>query len=50
MFIGVLLLLVGVLLLLQRFGIICGDFWDWFWPIVVIAIGLSMIFKNLKRP
>ena len=50
MFFGFLILLIGVLLLLNRLGIIYGDFWDYFWPVLLVALGLSMIFKNRKKP
>ncbi len=46
MFLGVLILLLGVLLLLQQLDIIRGGVWEFFWPAAVIAIGISMIVKN----
>ena len=46
MFLGVLILLLGVLLLLQKLDIISGGVWEFFWPAAVIAIGISMIVKN----
>jgi hypothetical protein len=49
MFIGALLLLLGVLMLLQRAGIISGTVWDYFWPAVVIAIGLHLVFKSRRK-
>lgn len=48
MFFGMLLLILGALMLLNRFDIITGGVWDYFWPVVVIAIGVSMIFKSRK--
>jgi hypothetical protein len=48
LFIGILLLLLGVLLLLERFGVVYGGFWDWFWPVVIIALGLSLVFKHRR--
>ena len=52
MFFGVLLLILGGLMLLNQFGLLRGDTWDYFWPVVVIAIGVSMIFKQkqVKKP
>ena len=32
MFIGFLILLIGILMLPDRLGVIHGDFWDYFWP------------------
>lgn len=49
MFFGVLLIIMGVLMLLDQLGVLHGDMWDYFWPTVIIAIGVSMIFKH-KRP
>ncbi|MCH7690106.1 MAG: hypothetical protein IIA17_03560 [candidate division Zixibacteria bacterium] len=46
MFLGVLILLLGVLLLLQQLDIIRGGVWEYFWPAAVIAIGISMIVKH----
>ncbi len=46
MFCGVLILLLGVLLLLQQLDIIHGGVWEYFWPVAVIAIGISMIAKH----
>ena len=46
MFLGVLILLLGVLMLLQQLDIIRGGVWEFFWPASVIAIGISMIVKN----
>jgi uncharacterized membrane protein HdeD (DUF308 family) len=49
-FIGILLLLLGVLMLLSKLDIIRGDFWQFFWPIALIALGISIVFKHTKRP
>ena len=49
MFFGVLLIIMGILMLLDRIGVLQGDVWNYFWPTVIIAIGISMIFKD-KRP
>jgi hypothetical protein len=49
MFFGVLLIIMGVLMLSDQLGLLHGDMWDYFWPTVIIAIGISMIFKH-KRP
>ena len=49
MFWGFLILLIGVLMLLDELNIIYGDFWDYFWPVALIALGASMVFKNRKN-
>jgi len=48
MFFGVLLLILGALMLLTRLDFIPGDTFDYLWPVVIIALGASMIFKNRK--
>jgi hypothetical protein len=48
MFWGFLILLMGVLMLLDRLGIIYGNFWEYFWPGALVALGASMIFKHRK--
>ncbi|MFH2036273.1 MAG: DUF5668 domain-containing protein [Candidatus Zixiibacteriota bacterium] len=49
MFFGIALVIAGILLVLSRMGIIYGDFWDYFWPIILIALGVKMVFDH-KRP
>jgi hypothetical protein len=48
MFVGFLILLIGILMLLDRLGVIQGDFWEYFWPGALIALGISMVLKNRK--
>ena len=53
MFVGVLLLLLGALMLMDKFGLLRGDAWYYFWPLAVIALGVSLVFdstRNKKRP
>lgn len=43
---GIVLILIGVLFLLDNFGI---DLWDnlWrFWPVILIAAGVAMLFPK----
>jgi len=49
MFIGILVLVVGVVFLLQNLGYISGSVWDIIWPAIVIVVGLSMIFRGRVR-
>ena len=49
MFIGILLLILGLLLLLREMGLIHGDIWDYIWPIALIALGASMIFNDRRK-
>ncbi len=48
MFFGVLLLAMGILMLLEKLGVIYGDFWDYLWPVAIIALGASMIVDRKK--
>ena len=47
MFVGLLITLIGALILLRNLDVIHGDFWDWFWPLLLVLVGLSII---VKRP
>ncbi len=49
MFVGTLLVFMGVLLLLDKLGIIHGNAWDYFWPIALIALGVSFITDKKKH-
>ena len=49
MFMGILLLLIGLLMLLNRLDLIRGGFWDWLWPVVMIAIGVNMLAKHFRK-
>ena len=49
MFIGFLILLLGVIMLLTQLDVIRGGVWDYFWPTALIALGISLIAKNRKR-
>lgn len=46
MFIGFFILALGLIFLLRNLGWIHGFDWDLVWPILIIAFGLSMIFKR----
>jgi len=46
MFIGFLIIIIGVLMLCDHLGILPGDVWDYFVPMALIALGISMIFKD----
>jgi len=46
---GIIFLLFGVLFLLGNLGIMYFDFWDFigdWWPVILIVIGISVIFKR----
>jgi hypothetical protein len=47
----ILLICVGVILLLNTLGIVSWTSWSEigrFWPVLVIALGLSILWKNLR--
>lgn len=48
MFIGILLILIGAMMLLSKFGIIEGDFGDYIVPVALVAMGASFIFRDKK--
>jgi len=48
MFIGALLILAGAILLLDKMGYMPGDFWDYFWPVIIIALGIKILFSKRK--
>jgi hypothetical protein len=49
MFVGILLILLGTLALLDQMDIISGPIWGYFWPLAIVALGISMIFKREGR-
>ena len=49
MFIGALLLLIGILMVLERMDIIHGSVWGYLVPVALIALGLDFIFKRSHR-
>jgi len=48
MFFGITILGLGVLFLLRNLGIITEFSWSIIWPILLIAVGLSAMFKKRK--
>ncbi len=49
MFIGILLLILGVLMFLERTGVISGSFGDYIIPAALVALGLSMVLDHKKK-
>ena len=49
MFIGILLLILGVLMFLDKLGIIYGSVWDYLIPVALIALGAECIFKRTRK-
>jgi len=48
MFVGFAFVIAGILLILSKMDIISGGFWDYFWPIVLIALGAKIVFDHKK--
>ncbi len=49
MFVGMLLIILGVLLLLDHLGIIYGDVWDYFFPAAIVVLGIHLMVKGRSR-
>ena len=48
MFIGIVVIFIGAVLLLERLGIIEGGF-STYWPLLLIALGISMVVNQMRR-
>ncbi len=49
MFIGLVLIAVGVIALLVKLGILAGSIWNYTWPAVLIIAGLLFITRPFGR-
>ncbi|MEW5795554.1 MAG: DUF5668 domain-containing protein [Candidatus Zixiibacteriota bacterium] len=49
MFTGVLLLIIGTLMILQKAGVLEGSAWEFLLPAVLIALGLDFVFRSGKK-
>ena len=49
MYIGLLVIVLGVLFLLKNLGVIAGNFWNVLWPLVIVVAGISMLFGRKKQ-
>lgn len=43
---GLIFVIVGVLMLLERMDIISGGLWDYLWPVVIIVFGVHLMGKT----
>ncbi len=43
MFIGLVLLAIGVIALLVKLGVLTGSIWGYTWPVILIILGLSFL-------
>ena len=49
MFAGILLLIIGVLMILDKMNILHGSAWSYLLPAALIALGLDFIFKSGRK-
>lgn len=49
MFVGMLLILMGMLFLLEQIGILTDPIWGYFWPLAIVALGVSFITDSKKK-
>lgn len=49
MFIGLLILAIGVIFLLRNTGVIQEKFGDIFWPVILIALGISIVVGKRRK-
>ncbi|MEK9156425.1 MAG: DUF5668 domain-containing protein [Patescibacteria group bacterium] len=49
MWFGLILVVVGVVLLLQNLGIITAQARGIIWPLIIIAIGISILLKRGRK-
>jgi len=43
---GGILIIVGIVAFLDNFGFLPGNFWDFFWPALLILLGASLVAKH----
>ena len=48
MFIGLILIAVGVFALLVQLGVLSGSLWSYVWPSIIIAFGLSLLWGRRR--
>ncbi len=49
MFIGILILALGVIFLLQNLGYIQGSLWQVIWPLALMALGISILLEKWRE-
>ena len=49
MFIGIVLVAVGIIALLVSLGVLSGSIWSYVWPVILIILGLSFLFGWRRR-
>lgn len=49
-FSGLIIIGIGLILQADKLGYIKGDFWDAFWPLILIILGISILLPGRKCP
>ena len=49
MFIGLVLIAIGVITLLIKLGVLSGSVWGYTWPVILIILGVSFLWRRLFR-
>lgn len=46
MIIGAILVVIGAVALAHKLGLISGSIWSFVWPLILIVLGLSLLFRR----
>ncbi len=46
MFIGLILVAIGVIALLVKLGVLAGSIWNYSWPVILIILGLLSLTRS----
>jgi len=49
MFIGLVLVAVGIIALLVKLGVLTGSIWSYTWPVILIILGLIFLSGKFSR-
>jgi drug/metabolite transporter (DMT)-like permease len=49
MFIGLILVAVGIIALLVKTDVLSGSIWNYTWPVILILLGLSFVLGRFRR-
>ncbi|MDD5037937.1 MAG: DUF5668 domain-containing protein [Dehalococcoidales bacterium] len=49
MFIGLVLVAIGIIALLVQFDVLSGSIWGYAWPVILIIIGLSFLLGRCRK-
>ena len=49
MFFGLVLVAIGIIALLVKFGVLTGSIWGYTWPAILIILGLGFLLGRVRR-